>query len=131
MTDNYTKEIYKYWLTIHGINFKRKLEYETAFDGIVKIYSLKTDSDRLNNIIDGCYFGEFGEPTDNGVLLRLFKNKYSWPTTSLTHLNIVDSELKVVKEIKSSYHIWTVNSKGRGQFLIQISPTETIEFTDV
>jgi hypothetical protein len=131
MTDDYTKEAYEDWLTIHGINFKRKLENETAFDGIVKIYSIKTDSDKLNKTISGLYFGKLGEPTDNGMLLRLFKSKDSWPRTSLTHLNIVNNELKIVKESKSSYDTWTVTNQGHGQFQIQISPTETIEFTDI
>src|SRR5688572_22347918 len=81
---------------------------ETAFDGIVKIYSIKADNDRINKIINGLFFGKLGEPTSNGILLRLFKNKDSSPITSLTHLNIGDVELTVIKESKSSYEAWTV-----------------------
>jgi hypothetical protein len=131
MIDDYTRETYKDWLTIHGTTFKRKLENETAFDGIVKIYSLKTDNDKINRIIDGLFFGRFGERTDNGILLRLFKNKDSWPMTSLTHLNIRDGELAVIKESKSSYETWTVIGSGHGQFQIQLSPTESIKFIDM
>jgi hypothetical protein len=131
MIDDYTKETYQDWLTIHGTNFKRKLENETAFDGIVKIYSIKTDDDKINKILDGLFFGKLGEPTDNGILLRLFKNKDSWPKTSLTHLNIRDGELTVIKESKSSYETWTVIDSGHGQFQVQLSPTETIKFTDI
>jgi hypothetical protein len=131
MIDDYTKETYKDWLTAHGTTFKRKLENETAFDGIVKIYSIKTDNDKLNKITDGLFFGKLGEQTDNGILLRLFKNKDSWPKTSLTHLNIRDGELTVIKESKSSYETWTVINRGHGQFEIQLSPTETIKFRDI
>ena len=48
MIEEYTKEPYKDWLTTHGIVFKRKLENETAVDGVVKIYSIKTDNDKIN-----------------------------------------------------------------------------------
>ena len=53
MIENYAKETYKDWLTVHGIRFLRKLENETAFDGIVKIYSIKSDNDEINKIING------------------------------------------------------------------------------
>ena len=131
MIENYAKETYKDWLTVHGIRFLRKLENETAFDGIVKIYSIKSDNDEINKIINGLFFGKLGEPTDSGILLRLFKNKHSWPTTSLTHLNIRDGELTLIKESKSSYDTWTIIDKGHGQFQIRLSPTDTIEFTDI
>jgi len=57
MLNEYKNEPYNDWLTVHGINFKRKLENETAFDGIVKIYSIKTDNDKMNKTIHGLFFG--------------------------------------------------------------------------
>jgi hypothetical protein len=130
MIEDYTKEPYKEWLTTHGIVFKRKLENETAFDGVVKIYSIKTDKDKINKTLYGLYFGNLCFPTLNGVLLRKFKNKDSWPRTTLTHLNIETGELKVIKESKSSYDTWTINKLGGGKFEIRLSPTEMVDFVD-
>ena len=41
------------------ITIERKLEYQTAFDGIVKVYSLKSNKKELNQILKDKYFGDF------------------------------------------------------------------------
>ena len=131
MIEGYGKEPYKEWLTTHGIVFKRKLENETAFDGIVKIYSITTDNDTIKQTLCGLYFGNLGVPTLSGILLRQFRNKNSWPKTILTHLNLSTGDLKVLKESKSSYDMWTVKEFDRGKYEIRLSPTETVEYIDV
>jgi hypothetical protein len=40
------------------IQLERKLENETAFDGIVKIYSLKSNISELNKLLLNKYFGD-------------------------------------------------------------------------
>ena len=131
MLSNYKNEIYKDWLTVHGIKFKRKLENETAFDGIVKIYSISSDNENINKTIQGLFFGKLAEPTESGILLRAFINKNSWPKTCLTHLNMTDNKLIFIKESKSSYDTWTVTKIGIRKYQIQLSPTETVDYTDV
>jgi hypothetical protein len=118
------------WLLVHGIAFKRKLENETAFDGIVKIYSIKTDNEKINRALKGLYFGDFSFITVNGILMRKFRNKDSWPKTILTHLEIQTGELKIVKETKSSYLAWSVDKQSDGKYKIRLSPTETVDFID-
>jgi hypothetical protein len=130
MIDDYRKEPNKYWLTTLGVTFKRKLENETAFDGIVKIYSLATNNDKINKTLDGFFFGNFGVATLNGILLRKFRNKDSWPETILAHLNTSTGELKDIKESKSSYENWTASKLSVGKYEIRLSPTETVEFID-
>ncbi|MGC3946407.1 MAG: hypothetical protein QM762_18115 [Chryseolinea sp.] len=130
MIEDYSKEAHKYWLTTHGVEFKRKLENETAYDGIVKIYSITTDNDKLNRTLNGLYFGNLGYPTSNGILLRKFRNKDSWPRTILTYLTISTSELRTIRESKSSFDMWTVNKVEIGKYEINLSPTETIEFIE-
>jgi len=59
MQFNYRSEKYNTFTEINGVTFKRKLENETAFDGIVKIYSIETSSDKLNQLLKGKFFGNF------------------------------------------------------------------------
>ena len=131
MLRDYKNETYKDWITVHGIDFKRKLENETAFDGIVKIYSFKADNDYIDKTIHGLFFGNLAELTEDGILLRLFKSKDSWPKTSLTHLNIPENKLIVVTESISSYDTWTVTKTGTRRYQNRLSPTETVDYTDI
>lgn len=130
MIQDYAQERYNEWLATHGITFERKLENETAFDGLVKIYSIKTDNININKTLDGLYFGDLGVQTGSGILLRKFTNKNSWPHTILSHLNIVTGELEVIKESNSSYLEWPVINLDKGRYEIRLSPSETVEFID-
>ena len=125
---NYTKEKYEYWADFYSVSFKRKLENETAFDGIVKIYSLKTDYEGLNQILNGHYFGNFIFPTENGVFLRMFDNKDSWPNTTLVHLNLKIFQLEYLNHNNSSWNVWVGNKLENGSYSIAISPTESLKF---
>jgi hypothetical protein len=49
------------------IQLERKLENETAFDGIVKIYSLKSNISELNKLLLNKYFGDFIHYSESGV----------------------------------------------------------------
>ncbi len=51
MKPNYQFEDYNYWSENNLIQLERKLENETAFDGIVKIYSLKSNISELNKLM--------------------------------------------------------------------------------
>lgn len=130
MIQDYTQERYNEWLATKGITFKRKLENETAFDGLVKIYSIKTDNININKALDGLYFGDLGVQTGSGILLRKFASKNSWPHTVLSHLNMVTGELKAIKESESSYLEWPVSSLDNGRYEIKLSPSETVLFID-
>ena len=58
-------------------NFERKLENETAFDGVVKIYSLKSNNNELNKLLNGKLFGDFIFPSKIGEYYRLIDNRKS------------------------------------------------------
>ena len=116
------------WSQAGQLTFERKLEYETAFDGIIKIYSLKTNNSTLNSTLDGNFFGDFIHYSDNGVFLRLFKNKLSWPKTRLVYIDFDNYEIKVVKKTSSSYSQWNSTDLGNGKHVFYIKPTEKIEY---
>ncbi len=126
---NYNSEKYEFWTSMKSTNFERKLENETAFDGIVKIYSLKSNDTKLNTLFDGKYFGDFIFLSDTGIFLRMFKSKTSWPNTKLIHIDLDNYSLDEVIDTSSSWNIWTANDLGYGKFTINISPTEKVEYS--
>jgi len=126
---NYNSEKYKFWISLKLINFERKLENETAFDGIIKIYSLKSNDTKLNALFDGKYFGDFIFLSDTGIFLRMFKSKTSWPNTALIHIDLNNYFFDAVINTRSSWNIWTGNDLGYGRFAINISPTEIVKYS--
>jgi hypothetical protein len=110
-------------------NFERKLENETAFDGVVKIYSLISNNKELNILLEGKLFGDFIFPSDTGIFLRMFKSKTSWPNTKLIHVNLDKYSFDEIIDTNSSWNLWTGNNLGYGNFSINISPTEVVEYT--
>lgn len=128
MKNDYTLETYQFWTEIHHVNFERKLENETAFDGIVKIYSLKTDFEIVNQKLEGLYFGDFIYPTQKGVFLRKFDGKNSWPKTTLIYLDLKNSTVTEVDKNNSSWSVWKGKDLENGKYSIEISPKESVEF---
>jgi hypothetical protein len=128
MIFNYTSNDFEEWENFKGTTFFRRLEFETAFDGIVKVYSLQTDNDRINELLKGLFFHRFAYQTKSGVLLRQFKDKKSWPKTRLVHLNLDLCNLLVIKKTRSSYDSWTVDNLGEDKLLITLSPNEQIKY---
>ncbi|XLS27659.1 hypothetical protein ACJD0Z_10670 [Flavobacteriaceae bacterium M23B6Z8] len=125
---NYESEKYQVWTKADEITFERKLEFETAFDGMVKIYSLQTDNPKLNVNLTGKYFGNFIHYADNGVFLRMFKNKKSWPRTRLVFLDFVNHNLTIIKKINSSWNVWKGTDLGNGLHSIETKPDKKIEY---
>ena len=128
MTSDYKSEIYKPWVTLTLVTLERKLENETAFDGIVKIYSLRSNSQKVNNLLENKVFGDFIHPSNTGAFLRMFINKASWPKTKLIYIDFNTPSLKEIKETNSSWNIWMGVDLGYGKHSIEISPTEKIEY---
>jgi hypothetical protein len=126
---NYSAEEYKFWVNFWFTTFERKVQKETAFDGIVKIYSLKSDNDQLNKLIKDKLFGDFIFPSDRGIFLRMFKSKSSWPNSKLIHIDLEKYIVDEIVETSSSWNLWTGNNLGYGRFAINISPKEMIEYT--
>ena len=127
MLFDYRFEQYHDWKENNNISFQRKLENETAFDGIVKIYSLKTNSAQLNKLIENKYFGDFYYATPIGVFLRMFDDKNSWPNTTLIYIDLLKITFVEILKTKSSWAVWTVNDLENNKYSIAISPTESIE----
>jgi hypothetical protein len=125
---NYVFEKFINWKQIDSIELERKLENETAFDGIVKIYSLKSNRNELNEILKNKYFGDFFFESQNGIFLRMFDNKNSWPNTTLIYINLNNSKLTEIKKTNSSWNDWFGKDLGNGNYSIEIQPTEKIEF---
>jgi hypothetical protein len=123
-----SKEIFQLWGEYNEIILFRKLEYETAFDGTIKVYSVQTNNERINKVISGLYFHDFIFQTKNGFLLRQFKSKRSWPKTKLVHLKLDTADIQLIKKTNSTYDIWTVKELKKDNYLISISPDEYIKF---
>ena len=128
MKQNYSSEKYQILSEINSISFERKLVNETAFDGIVKIYSLKTNFENINQKLDGHFFGDFFYSTEKGVFLRKFDNKDSWPTSTLIYLDLINLTLTEINRNNSSGNIWEGKKLENGKYSIEISPKENIEF---
>ena len=129
MKPNYSSEKYKFWVALMMTNFERKLENETAFDGVIKIYSVTSNNQELNKLLNGKLFGDFIFPSDTGIFLRMIESKSSWPHTKLIHIDLENYSFDEIKKTNSSWDAWTVNSLGYGKFIINISPTEAVEYT--
>jgi hypothetical protein len=125
---NYDSEKYEPWTSLDTTFLSRKLVYETAFDGIVKIYFLKSNDSKVNLKLDGKYFGDFIHHANCGIFLRMFENKTSWPKTSLVYIDFAEYYLDEISVTKSSWNVWKGNDLGYGKHLIEISPTETVEY---
>jgi hypothetical protein len=128
MKQNYSSEKYQILSEINSISFKRKLVNETAFDGIVKIYSLKTNFENINQKLDGLFFGDFFYSTEKGVFLRKFDNKDSWPISTLIYLDLINLTLTEINRNNTSWNIWEGKKLENGKYSIEISPKENIEF---
>ncbi len=128
MKPSYFLEQYHIWTKVNSITFERKLENETAFDGIVKIYSLKSNVENVDRKLEGKFFGEFIYPTEKGVFLRMFVNKDSWPKSTLIFVDLISSTLTEINSNDSSWLAWKVEDLESGKYSIEISPTERIEF---
>lgn len=128
MQFDYKFEKYNSFTEINGIEFSRKLENETAFDGIVKIYSIETTSSKLNTFLKEKFFGAFFYTSAKGIFLRMFDGKESWPNTTLIFINLEDMILEEIKKTDSSWSVWTANSLGKGKYTINISPDQIIEY---
>ena len=100
MKSNYNFEKYINWKQLNSIEIERKLENETEFDGIVKIFSLKSNKNKLNEIFKNKYFGDFFFESKKRNFLRIFENKNSWPNTSLIHINLINNKLTEIKKNK-------------------------------
>lgn len=125
---NYTSEKHQIWTETNSVTFERKLENETAFDGIVKIYSLRTNVESINQKLEGKFFGDFIYSTEKGIFLRMFDNKDSWPKTTLIYLDFINLKQTEINTNNSSWNIWKGKDLENGKYSIEISPTESIEF---
>ena len=106
--DGFPIDSYVNWFSINDLVFERKLVCSTGFDLLIKIFEVKTNYENLNEILAGKYFGNFYFITNQGVFLRKFKSKRSWPTTRLAYLDIKENILVEKFKTKSSYLDWTV-----------------------
>jgi hypothetical protein len=119
MKFNYTSEKYHAFTDISGITFSRKLQNETAFDLIIKIYSMETSSINLN---------DFYYSSGKGIFLRMFHSVDSWPNTSLVFINLEDMKFEIIIQTYSSWNIWTATHVGGGKYSIAISPNQSVEY---
>jgi len=74
------------------------------------------------------YFGDFIHYSENGIFLRMFENKNSWPKTSLIYINFKNYKLIEIKKTNSSWNVWSAIDLGNQKHSIEIKPTEKIEF---
>lgn len=120
-------QYFKNFGSYHGVNFDRKLVDETAFDGIVKIYSVTTDNENINNQIRSKFFHGFVYPTKRGLLMRMYDYQNSWPYTNLIHIEIPSGKIEIIKKTNSSYDTWTVD-ENEPEIIVNISPKEKVSF---
>lgn len=119
---------YEPWALLDTISLDRKLVYETAFDGIVKIYFLRSNDLMINDKLTGKFFGDFIHYANCGVFLRMFEDKTSWPRTKLIYLDFAECYFVEIKATNSSWLVWHGSDFGNGKHVIEISPGEKIEY---
>ena len=103
--------------------------HETAFDGIVKIFSLRSDNEEINKLLSGKLFHRFAYQTESGVLLRQFKTKKSWPKTRLVFIDFVKKNFVMIAKTNSSYDSWTVKYDN-DFYKIFVAPGKYLEFKE-
>lgn len=128
MNLEYKSEKYSPWTEHTLLSIERKLENETAFDGVVKIYSLRTSSEIINQILTGKFFGDFIHCSNTGAFLRMFDNENSWPNGYLVYIDFDLATIKEIKKTNSSWTVWKGTDLGNAKHVIDISPTERIEY---
>ena len=112
------------WIELFGI--RRCLVYETAFDGIVKIYLLEADDPKVNSLLKDKFFGDYCFLLENGILLREFPKRNSWPKTYLTFLNMQSKSITRLQKIRSSYLELPTILTNNGFIEIEIKPNKKI-----
>ena len=125
---NYESEQYESWASLDSVSLNRKLVYETAFDGVVKVYFLKSNDPIIDSILEGKFFGDFIHYANCGVFLRMFENKTSWPKTKLVYIDFVEHYFVEIEATNSSWNVWQGRDLGYGKHSIEISPSEKIEY---
>lgn len=124
----YSNEKYLEWENINSTIISRKLENETCFDGIVKIYSLRTNKTEINKLLENKYFGSFIFIGNDEIFLRMFKTKNSWPNTILVKLNLESCEIEIIRKTNSSWENWKAEYLGNGDYKFELKPTEIINY---
>jgi hypothetical protein len=125
---DYKSKKYHPWVNLALVKLERKLQYETAFDGIVKIYSVRSYNDKVNLLFENKFFGDFIHSSNTGAFFRMFINKKSWPMTVLIYIDFDIPSLTEIKKTSSTWNVWTGADLGYGKHSIKISPTEKIEY---
>lgn len=123
---DYSQEKYSEWENINSTVLSRKLQNETCFDGIVKIYSLRTNQTELNKVLENKYFGSFIHIRKDDIFLKMFKTKNSWPNTILVRLNIESCELEIIRKTNTSWESWKAEYIENGEYKFELQPTEII-----
>jgi hypothetical protein len=106
------------WFDLDDLAFERKLVYSTGFDLMIKIFEIKTNDEKINELLADKYFGDFYFQTNNGIFLRKFKFKKSWPKTRLVYLDLIGIQLIEKLRTKSSHLDWTIKSIDNQTFEI-------------
>lgn len=125
---DYSREKYSEWEIINSLIISRKLENETCFDGIVKIYSLRTNRKELNKVLENNYFGSFIHIANGEIFLRMFKTKNSWPNTILVKLNLISCEIEIIRKTNSSWESWKAEYLETGEHKFELQPAEIINY---
>lgn len=128
MQPEYESEIHKPWVNLPLLTVERKLENEDAFDGAVKIYTLRTNSEKVNDLIRNKFFGDFIHVSNTGAFFRLFNNKVCWPRTKLVYIDFDIPSLILLRKTNSSWLEWKGIDLGDGKHSIEISPKKKFEF---
>ena len=124
--DGFPTDSYVNWLKINDLVFERKLVHSTGFDLLVKIFEIKTNNESLNKVLTENYFGDFYSITNQGIFLRKFKSKRSWPTTRLSYLDFKENILIEKLKTRSSHLDWTVKSIDSTTFEIDTKKEKKI-----
>lgn len=115
--DSPAKE-WQWWFTAGSLTFYRKLVHEMGFDGLIKIFAIKTDEDETNKQLEGKLFLDFYHPVDRGIFLRRISTPSEWPNTSLVFLDYSGNEIKELIRSNSSFLAWPVKTKNDTEFTL-------------
>jgi len=114
------------WFDSKNLIFERKIIYSTGFDLMIKLFEIKSNDTEINELLANKYFGDFYFLTSNGIFLRKFKSKGSWPKTRLVYLDLLNLKMFDKLKTRSSYLDWTIKSINNNTYEIDTKKEKRI-----
>ena len=85
----------------------KKLVASAGSDNRTKFLQLRSNDQKLNEIVVNRFWGNFLCRISTGILLREFKSPNDWPKSQLLFIDIEKYTTEVLADSQSSFSNWT------------------------